>query len=50
MVTVDIEVMGHKHDYNLLLGRTWTYAMKAIVSSVFHIILFPLDGKIVTVD
>ena len=49
-VMVDIEVMDHKLDYNLLLGCTWTYAMKAVVSSVFHIILFPLDGKIVTAD
>ena len=50
MVTIDIEVMDHKIDYNLLLGRTWTFAMKFVVSSVFRIMLFPLDGKIVTVD
>lgn len=50
MVTVDIEVVDHKLDYNLLLGCTWTYAMKAIMSLVFHIILFPFNGKIITVD
>ena len=49
-ITVDIEVIDKKLDYNLLLGRSWTYAMTAIVSTAFHIILFPLDGKVVTVD
>ena len=48
--TVDIEVIDRKLDYNLLLGRTWTYVMTTILSIVFCIILFPLDGKIVTVD
>ena len=51
MVTVDIEVVDKKKlDYNLLLGCSWTYAMMAIVSTVFCIILFPLDGKVVIVD
>ena len=50
MVNVDVEVVERYLDYNLLLGRSWSYAMTAIVSSVFRIILFPLDGKIVTVD
>ena len=50
MVTVDVEVVEHHLDYNLLLGCNWYYAMTAIFSSVFRLILFPLDGKIVTVD
>ena len=50
MVTVDIEVVDRHLDYNLFLGRSWSYAMTAIVSSVLRLILFPLDGKIVTVD
>ena len=50
MVTVDIEVVDKKLDYNLLLGHIWTYSMMTVVSTVFHIILFPLDGKVVTVD
>lgn len=49
-VTVDIEVVDKKIDYNLLLGHNWTYAMMIIVSTIFHIILFPLDGKVVIVD
>ncbi len=42
-IMVDIEVIDKKLNYNLLLGRSWTYAMKAIVSIVFHITLIPLD-------
>jgi len=38
IVMVDIEVMDKKLDYNLLLGRSWTYAMTTIVSIVFCII------------
>jgi len=50
IVTVDVEVMDKKLDYNLLLGRSWTYAMTTIVSTIFRIIQFPLDGKIITID
>lgn len=46
---VDIEVIDRNLNYNLLLGRSWSYAMTAIISSIFWLILFPLDGKIVTV-
>ena len=49
-VLVDIEVVDQKINYNLLLGRSWTYAITTIMSIVFCIILFPLDGKIVTMD
>lgn len=37
-------------DYNLLLRRSWTHAMTAIVSTVFSVICFPHEGKIVTID
>jgi len=50
IVIVDIEVVDKRLDYNLLLGRSWTCAMVAIISTVFRIILFPLDGKVVIVD
>ena len=49
-VTVDTEVVDRHLDYNLLLGRSWSYTMTAIVSSILQLILCPLDGKIVTVD
>ena len=50
MVNMDVEVIEHHLYYNLLLGRSWSYAMTAIVSSIFRLILFPLDGRIVTID
>jgi hypothetical protein len=50
MVEVDVEVVDAPLDYNLLLGHNWTYAMTAIVSSIFHTLCFPHDGKIMTID
>jgi hypothetical protein len=35
-IEVDVEVVDVPLDYNLLLGHNWTYAMTAIVSSIFH--------------
>jgi hypothetical protein len=49
-VEVEVEVVDVPLDYNLLLGRNWTYAMIVIVSSVFHTLCFPHEGKIVTID
>ena len=37
-------------DYNLLLGRSWTYVVQAIPSSIFWVLVFPRNGKIVSVD
>ena len=49
-VLIDIEVVNAQLDYNLLLGRSYMYAMRAVASTVFHLIMFPHEGKIVTVD
>jgi hypothetical protein len=37
-------------DFTLLLGRDYVYAMKDIVSTLFHVISFPHDGRVVTID
>jgi hypothetical protein len=37
-------------DFSLLLGRDYVYAMKALVSTLFRVIYFPHDGRIVTID
>ena len=37
-------------DFNLFLGRDYVYAMKAVVSTLFHVMSFPHNGNIVTVD
>jgi hypothetical protein len=49
-VSVDIKVVDAPLDYNLLLGHSWFYAMTIITSSVFHILRFPHQGKIIIVD
>jgi hypothetical protein len=49
-VEVEVEVVDAPLDYNLLLGCNWTYAMIAIVSSVFCTLCFPHEGNIVTID
>ena len=49
-VEVEVEVVGANLTYNLLLGCSWMYAMQAVASSLFRIIRFPHQGKIVTVD
>ena len=37
-------------DFDLLLGRYYVYAMKDIVSTIFHVIYFPHDVIMVTID
>ena len=37
-------------DFNMLLGHDYVYAMKAVVSTLFRVMNFPHDGKIVTID
>lgn len=34
-------------DYNLLLGRDYIYSMGAIVSSLFQVMCFPHEGRVV---
>jgi hypothetical protein len=47
---VEVEVVDAPLNYNLLLGRIWTYSMVVVVSSVFRILHFPYQGEIVTID
>jgi hypothetical protein len=47
---VKVEVVDAPLDYNLLLGRSWTYAMQAMVAIVFWVLLFLHEGWIVTTD
>jgi hypothetical protein len=50
IVFIDVMVVQDPLDFSLLLGRDYVYAMKAIVSTLFHVISFPHDGRIVTID
>jgi hypothetical protein len=49
-ILIDIEVIDAQLDYNILFGRNYMYAMKAIASSVFRTMMFPHNGKIVTIN
>ena len=40
-INLDVEVVDAPLDYNLLLGRSWSYAMIAVVSYIFRLIMFP---------
>jgi hypothetical protein len=47
---IEVEVVDASLDYNLLLGRSWTYAMQEVVAIVFRVLLFPNEDRIVTID
>ena len=49
-ISIDVEVIDVALDYNLLLGRTWFYAMNVVASTGFWLLCFPHQGKIVTIN
>ena len=49
-VFIDILVTQGALDFSLLLGRDYVYAMGALVSSLFRVVCFPHDGRIMTID
>jgi hypothetical protein len=49
-VNVEVEVFDAPLDYNLLLGRSWIHSMRAVVSTLFYVVRFPHQGKLITVD
>jgi hypothetical protein len=49
-VQVEVEVFNAPLDYNLLLSRSWIDSMRAVVSTLFRVVHFPHQGKVVTVD
>jgi hypothetical protein len=49
-VFIDVMVVQDPLDFSLLLGRDYVYAMKYIVSTLFRVISFPHNGRMVTID
>jgi hypothetical protein len=49
-VQVEVEVFDTPLDYNLLLGRSWVDSMRAVVSTLFRVVQFPHQGKVITID
>jgi hypothetical protein len=47
---IEVEVVDASLDYNLFLGRIWTYSMQTLVATVFRVLLFPHKDWIVTID
>ena len=40
VVSIEVEVIDTPLDYNLLLGRSWTYAMSAVASVILRVVVF----------
>ena len=49
-MTIEVEVVDAPINYNLLLGRSWTYVMEVVPSLYFRCIKFLHEGKLVTID
>ena len=49
-VVIEVEVVDAPLDYNLLLGQNWMYSMQAVASSLFRVICFLFNGKIVMIN
>jgi hypothetical protein len=45
-----MQVIDAQLDYNIFFGRNYMYVLKAVASFVFHMMMFPHNGKIVTID
>ena len=49
-MAIEVEVVDEPLDYNLLLGRNWMYSMQVVASSLFRVVCFPHNRKIVMID
>jgi hypothetical protein len=50
IVFIDVMVVQDPLYFTLFLGQDYFYAMKDIMSSIFRVIHFPHDGRILTID
>ena len=50
IVYVDVMVVQVPLYFNMLLGCDYVYTVKDVVSTLFRVMCFPHDGKIVTID
>ena len=49
-IGIEVEVVDTLLDYNILLNHSWTYSMEVMVFSIYRVIKFPYQGKIMTID
>jgi len=50
IVQFEVEVLDAPLDYNFLLGYSWINSMHAVVSTIFNVMHFLHQGKVITVD
>ena len=50
LASIEVDVIDAPLDYNLILGRSWTYSMCAIASTVLRVAVFPHEGYLVTLE
>jgi hypothetical protein len=50
LVNVEVEVFDAPLNYNLLLGHSWIDSMQVVVSTLFCVLCFPHQGKVITID
>lgn len=48
-ISIEVEVIDVTLEYNLILGCTWFYAMRVVALTIFRLLRFPHQGKIVTI-
>jgi hypothetical protein len=49
-VLVDLLVVSGPLKFNLLLGHDYVYGMNVVVSTLFHLMHFPHNGSIITIE
>jgi hypothetical protein len=49
-INVEVEVFDAPLNYNLLLGRRWIDSMHTVVSTLFCVLCFPHQGRVITID
>jgi hypothetical protein len=50
IMCVEVELVNAPLEYNILLGRSWTYVMHAMITTIFRVLCIPHKAQIVTID
>jgi len=49
-IYIEVSITQGASEFSLLLGRDYVYAMGALVSSIFRVVCFPHNGRIMTIN
>lgn len=47
---IDMMVVDHPLDFNIILGHNFIYAMNDVMYSLFRMMYFPHNGNIIAID